>query len=107
MVIKNNLSCIRHDIWTNYENPLFNPDGLQAMGVFAILEEECMFPKATDFTFLEKLMKQHHGKSKNLGKPAVGGQKKPKPHPVHFEIHHYAGTVSIYTPFYIQIRTSK
>ncbi|XP_072168144.1 myosin-16-like isoform X1 [Diadema setosum] len=63
------------------------------MGVFAILEEECMFPKATDMTFLEKLIKQHHGKSKNLTKPSVGGQKKPKPHAVHFEIHHYAGTV--------------
>ncbi|XP_041473499.1 myosin-16 isoform X2 [Lytechinus variegatus] len=62
------------------------------MGVFAMLEEECMFPKATDFTFLDKLLKQHQGK-KILTKPGVGGQKKEKKHPVHFEIHHYAGTV--------------
>ncbi|XP_011682897.1 myosin-16 isoform X3 [Strongylocentrotus purpuratus] len=61
------------------------------MGVFAMLEEECMFPKATDFTFLEKLLKQHANNAK-ITKPSVGG-KNVKKHAVHFEIHHYAGTV--------------
>lgn len=65
------------------------------MGVFAMLEEECMFPKATDFTFLEKLHKQHANNPK-ITKPSVGGQKKEKKHAVHFEIHHYAGTVSFF-----------
>merc|ERR1719209_1164453 len=36
------------------------------LGVFAILEEECMFPKASDTTFKNKLYDQHLGKTKHL-----------------------------------------
>jgi hypothetical protein len=62
------------------------------MGILSILEEESMFPKATDRTFEEKLMNNHLGKSPNFQKP-----KPPKPGQVaaHFAIGHYAGTVSI------------
>ena len=60
------------------------------MGVMSILEEESMFPKATDQTFAEKLKNQHLGKSACFVKP-----KPPKPGQVeaHFAIAHYAGTV--------------
>jgi len=60
------------------------------MGVLSILEEECMFPKATDKTFLEKLFSNHMGKSPNFGKPLrtrKGGAD------AHFEMYHYAGAV--------------
>ncbi|XP_014670674.1 PREDICTED: myosin heavy chain, muscle-like [Priapulus caudatus] len=61
------------------------------MGVMAILEEESMFPKATDMTFLDKLQDNHLGKSPNFikPKPPKGGQKE-----AHFGIGHYAGTVN-------------
>lgn len=60
------------------------------MGILSILEEECMFPKATDQTFKAKLYDNHLGKSPNFSKP-----KPPKPGQAeaHFELHHYAGTV--------------
>ena len=61
------------------------------MGLLSILEEECMFPKATDDSFKAKLYENHLGKSPNFGKP-----KPPKPGKAeaHFALHHYAGTVS-------------
>merc|ERR1739847_193865 len=52
------------------------------MGILAMLEEECIVPKATDKTYLEKMMGKHLGKHKSFGKPEP-----------HFEVHHYAGTV--------------
>ena len=58
------------------------------MGVFAILEEECIVPKATDQTFLAKLHKTHDGKHKSYGKPSVKDKSK-----ADFLLHHYAGTV--------------
>ena len=60
------------------------------MGILAILEEECMFPKASDSTFKEKLYSNHMGKTNAFGKPGAKskGQKS-----VTFELHHYAGTV--------------
>ncbi|XP_076373054.1 myosin heavy chain, muscle-like isoform X2 [Tachypleus tridentatus] len=60
------------------------------MGILSILEEESMFPKATDRTFEEKLKNNHLGKSPNFVKP-----KPPKPgqQEAHFAIVHYAGTV--------------
>ena len=61
------------------------------MGILSILEEECMFPKASDKTFLAKLYENHLGKSTNFGKPKPTKQSKYEPH---FEIYHYAGTVS-------------
>ena len=35
----------------------------------SILEEECMFPKATDMTYKEKLFQTHLGKNENFMKP--------------------------------------
>ena len=67
------------------------------MGILSILEEECMFPKASDKTFLAKLYENHEKKSKNFGKPKPKKDAKYEPH---FEIYHYAGTVS---PIYIYI----
>ena len=63
------------------------------MGVFMVLEEECMFPKATDKTFLEKLIKNNSDKPSVFGVPGVGKKSK-SGREYHFEIHHYAGTVS-------------
>nr|XP_032659245.1 myosin-6 [Chelonoidis abingdonii] len=59
------------------------------MGIMSILEEECMFPKATDMTFKAKLFDNHLGKSANFGKPR---NIKGKPE-AHFSLIHYAGTV--------------
>uniref|UniRef100_A0A8C5WXR0 Myosin heavy chain n=1 Tax=Laticauda laticaudata TaxID=8630 RepID=A0A8C5WXR0_LATLA len=59
------------------------------MGIFSILEEECMFPKATDMSFKNKLYDQHIGKSNNFQKPKPV---KGKPE-AHFALIHYAGTV--------------
>ncbi|XP_068192218.1 myosin-16-like [Antennarius striatus] len=59
------------------------------MGIFSILEEQCVFPKATDTTFKTALYDNHLGKSSNFLKPK-GGKKGPD---AHFELVHYAGTV--------------
>uniref|UniRef100_A0A803K490 Myosin motor domain-containing protein n=1 Tax=Xenopus tropicalis TaxID=8364 RepID=A0A803K490_XENTR len=59
------------------------------MGIFSILEEECMFPKATDTSFKNKLYEQHLGKCKNFEKPKPGKGKAE----AHFSLGHYAGTV--------------
>ena len=64
------------------------------MGILSILEEECMFPKATDTTFKEKLYKNHMGKTSAFGKP---GPKSKGQRDVIFELHHYAGTVGYNT----------
>ena len=69
---------------------------IQPMGILSILEEECMFPKASDKTFLAKLYENHMGKSKNFGKPKPSKAAKYEPH---FEVYHYAGTVS-YTAYW-------
>merc|ERR1740131_807883 len=55
-----------------------------------MLEEECIVPKATDKTYLEKMMGKHLGKHKSFGKPKPAKKGKPE---AHFEVHHYAGTV--------------
>jgi myosin protein heavy chain len=34
------------------------------MGILSLLDEECWFPKATDKSYVEKLVKEHHGNSK-------------------------------------------
>merc|ERR1712121_545271 len=39
------------------------------MGVLSMLEEECIVPKATDMTYLEKMMNKHLGKHASFGKP--------------------------------------
>ena len=58
------------------------------MGILSILEEESLFPKATDKTFEEKLIANHLGKSPTFQKPKPGGPDKN----AHFAIVHYAGT---------------
>merc|ERR1719189_1514077 len=61
------------------------------MGVLAILEEESLFPKATDQSFAGKLHENL------LGKPGCENFQKanPKPDPnAHFAVVHYAATVS-------------
>ncbi|KAM8986309.1 myosin-6 [Ara ararauna] len=59
------------------------------MGIMSILEEECMFPKASDMTFKAKLYDNHLGKSANFGKPRnIKGKTE-----AHFSLVHYAGTV--------------
>ncbi|CAM4724334.1 hypothetical protein PO909_017581 [Leuciscus waleckii] len=59
------------------------------MGIMSILEEECMFPKASDATFKAKLYDNHMGKNPNFQKPRIikGGPE------AHFGLVHYAGTV--------------
>ncbi|XP_051568582.1 myosin heavy chain, fast skeletal muscle-like [Myxocyprinus asiaticus] len=59
------------------------------MGIFSILEEECMFPKATDTTFKNKLHDQHLGKTAAFQKPKPTKGKAE----AHFSLVHYAGTV--------------
>ncbi|CAF1675699.1 unnamed protein product, partial [Adineta ricciae] len=59
------------------------------MGILSILEEECIVPKATDKTFVEKLYNNHLGKHPQFGKPKPSKGKAE----AHFEIHHYAGSV--------------
>jgi len=59
------------------------------MGIWAILEEESLFPKATDKSFEEKIKAQHLGKSPSMAKPQSKTDKN-----AHFAIIHYAGIVS-------------
>merc|ERR1719483_586916 len=59
------------------------------MGIWAILEEESLFPKATDKSFEDKLKAMHLGKSAPFAKP----QSKTDPF-AHFACIHYAGIVS-------------
>ena len=59
------------------------------MGLLAILEEESLFPKATDASFAAKLHENLLGKCNNFAKAS------PKPDPnAHFAVAHYAATVS-------------
>merc|ERR1712168_1495964 len=59
------------------------------MGVWAILEEESNFPKASDKTLEDKLKAQHLGKSTPMAKAKSATDPN-----AHFAIIHYAGTVS-------------
>ncbi|KAG7270735.1 hypothetical protein CRUP_009815, partial [Coryphaenoides rupestris] len=59
------------------------------MGIMSILEEECMFPKASDATFKSKLYDNHLGKNPNFQKPRII---KGRPE-AHFSLAHYAGIV--------------
>ena len=55
------------------------------MGIFALLDEECWFPKATDKTFVDKLLAQHTTHPK-FQKPDFRAD-------AHFSILHYADKV--------------
>merc|ERR1719402_1335617 len=58
-------------------------------GIFPMLEEECIVPKATDDSYLGKLHKAHAGKHSSYGKPPA----KDKGKNGDFILHHYAGSV--------------
>ena len=62
------------------------------LGVFSILEEESMFPKASDKTFEEKLNTNHMGKTANFVKPKGGKGAKE----AHFAVVHYAGRIKYF-----------
>ncbi|MGH0186647.1 UNVERIFIED_CONTAM: hypothetical protein FKN15_022146, partial [Acipenser sinensis] len=59
------------------------------MGIFSILEEECMFPKASDTSFKNKLYDQHLNKTNAFQKPNPAKGKVE----ASFSLVHYAGTV--------------
>ncbi|XP_068588260.1 myosin-7-like [Cebidichthys violaceus] len=67
-----------------------NVNIFQPMGILSIMEEECMFPKATDNSFKTKLYDNHFGKSPNFQRPRLDKKRK---HETHFELVHYAGVV--------------
>merc|ERR1712042_350139 len=59
-------------------------------GILAMLEEECIVPKATDQTYLAKMHKVHAGKNDAYQKPTP---KQTKQGLGDFILHHYAGSV--------------
>ena len=67
------------------------------MGILALLDEECLFPKASDKSFVEKLVKNHDGKSANFINP----RDKTRKDMPHFIVAHYAGDVSQYTHVFL------
>ena len=58
------------------------------MGIFALLDEECWFPKATDKTFVDKLIAQHSTHPK-FEKPDFRAE-------ADYTLIHYAGKVSFH-----------
>merc|ERR1712121_505649 len=56
----------------------------------SMLEEECIVPKATDKTYLEKMMNKHLGKHDSFVKPKPPKKGQPE---AHFALNHYAGCV--------------
>uniref|UniRef100_A0A914L0P7 Myosin heavy chain n=1 Tax=Meloidogyne incognita TaxID=6306 RepID=A0A914L0P7_MELIC len=60
------------------------------MGIIAMLDEECIVPKASDQTLAAKLVEQHLGKHPNFEKPKPPKGKQAE---AHFAMRHYAGTV--------------
>ncbi|XP_068184845.1 myosin-7-like isoform X2 [Antennarius striatus] len=60
------------------------------LGILSILEEECMFPKATDQSFKTKLYDNHLAKSPSFQRPRPDKKRK---YETHFEVVHYAGVV--------------
>lgn len=63
-----------------------------------MLDEECIVPKATDMTYVQKLNDQHLGKHPNFQKPKPPKGKQAE---AHFAIAHYAGVVRILKIFFI------
>lgn len=58
------------------------------MGILALLDEECWFPKATDKSFVEKLNREH-GKNTKFVKPDFRSK-------ADFCLNHYAGSVRVH-----------
>lgn len=63
-------------------SPLLSFTLQKPMGLFNILDEECLFPKGTDFTFLEKLQRNFSNS------PFFKGKGRDT-----FSVQHYAGEV--------------
>jgi len=63
-------------------------------GIFVLLDEESVFPKATDNSFMEKLQKNHEGKHLKFSKPMLSSE-------LIFQIH-YAGTVEYNTTNWLE-----
>ena len=88
-----NIITIHHstlrDLQITFDNVSSIHFSLKPMGIFSIPEEECMFPKASDVTFKNKLYDQHLGKTKAFEKPKPAKGKAE----AHFSLVHYAGTV--------------
>ena len=74
---------IRFDF--NYNSINTNFICLKPMGIMALLDEECWFPKATDKTFVEKLVSAHNMHPKFIKSDFRGT--------ADFSIIHYAGKV--------------
>jgi myosin heavy subunit len=64
-------------------------------GILYVLDEESVFPKATDKSFTEKLQKQYEGKHPKFGKPPLSNE-------LTFQIAHYAGTVEYNTQNWLE-----
>jgi hypothetical protein len=61
------------------------------MGLLALLDEECLFPKATDQSYADKVHANHQGRSENYAKPGFSKTQTQGD----FIIYHYAGVVRI------------
>ncbi len=88
-------TCSTHDMLAQIFSHIQQLNGLwilQPMGILSIMEEECMFPKATDHSFKTKLYDHHLGKSPNFQRPRPDKKRK---YETHFELVHYAGVVGI------------
>jgi myosin VIIa len=59
-------------------------------GILSLLDEECRFPGSTDRSLLEKLHRNHDGRSPDYQKPRRLGN-------THFGVRHYAGGVDYLT----------
>uniref|UniRef100_A0A061S4R7 Myosin-1-like isoform x1 n=1 Tax=Tetraselmis sp. GSL018 TaxID=582737 RepID=A0A061S4R7_9CHLO len=65
----------------------------RGVGIISLLDEECVFPKATDETFANKL-RANLGEHPNFGhRPGA---------PAEFTVHHYAGSVSYSTEGFLE-----
>lgn len=78
--------CVRVCLWRCVESDVSRPPQTNAPGILALLDEECWFPKATDKTFVDKVL-QEQGTHTKFQKPR---QLKDK---ADFCIIHYAGRV--------------
>ncbi len=56
------------------------------MGILSLLDEECWFPKATDKSYVEKILREHQQNDK-FRKPDFRAK-------ADFTLMHYAGNVS-------------
>lgn len=65
------------------------------MGILALLDEECWFPKATDKTFVDKLITSHNSHPKFVQTDFRAN--------ADFSIKHYAGKVCVSLYIYLYL----